>query len=528
MKRSTTLPDTPNRKRRNTGSNTRKNNPDSTKDVLSEISNTMLSSPPVTPTKQRVVNLDTNANKMDEGRRKLDFLSPPSTPEKICKTSAYSKAKALFQRGAQSARSGLESLEAREKEAYFLKSFLLENINTKTSNSLYVSGPPGTGKTAQLDITLNHVMKKIGNDIGSSVSQFGNRRNKFVKINCMSIRHPENIFHEIYCACEMTGKHSTSYSRRRDVDDLFQLLMHQDQVDSVTILLDELDHLITKDEQVLFQLFNLASPQKSEFIKTKLILIGISNALDFTDKFLPRLKRNCMSPQLLTFMPYTCDQIKQIIISKLTFLKENDKENVSSDTSIPIFQLAAIQLCCKKTGSVTGDLRKAFDICYKSIELVEKNLRKEKFSLTECPKVSISHVASICENSFKENSLTRLKNLNFLQKSVLCCLVNHRIKHTLVDVSSTELTVNALYDYYTSHTVETMNHILGKLRKCEFIEIISALDACSVISLCSGKSAKTTEIGSKYIKPIVAYEDLLKSLGDTGVLHKILQGGLPS
>ncbi|CUM49795.1 uncharacterized protein AC631_03267 [Debaryomyces fabryi] len=500
--------------------------------VLSDRSNIMLQSPPVTPEKERVIDISHELNSNKEGVRQLKFLTPPSTPTKGRGTSVYSKAKALFQRSANNDGINTTHLTARDEEAEILNKFLVDNINNNTSDSLYISGPPGTGKTAQIEISLNHVMKEIGKSVSVNVSQVGLHRARLVKMNCMSISKPENVFHEIYCAMESReGQPKKSYNKRKTADDVFLLLTTKGDIDTTILLLDEMDYLITKDQQVLFQLFNFASKQKSHILKNKLVLIGISNALDLTDKFLPRLKRNCLNPQALQFMPYTSDQIKTIIITKLKSLvwDESTKENEPPMASIPIIHPAAIQLCCKKSASVTGDLRKAFDICYKSIEMVEHNVREANPSATHtfhtAPKVLISHIAKICENSYKDNSLTKLHNLNLLQKAVLCCLFNYQINVTFTTTTRKDLTVNTFYDFYVKHSLENVDKLLGRLKKGEFLEIIGALEAGSVVNLSETKSMKTSmEIGNKNIRPNVPYDDLLKSIGDIGVLKKVLHG----
>lgn len=118
-----------------------------------------------------------------------------------------------------------------------------------------------------------------------------------------------------------------------------------------------------------------------------------------------------------------------MIISKLKSLIE-DKENMADSSFIPIIHPVAIQLCCKKAASVTGDLRKSFDICYKGIEMVENSIKtKNDVNLNEltfynAPKVTISNIASISTSSFGAGSMTKLNNLNLFQKAVLSTLMN--------------------------------------------------------------------------------------------------------
>lgn len=464
-------------------------------------------------------------------RFKLD--TPPSTPLKKGvfnpfedNTSIYSRAKSLFQRGSNVASSFESSqLVGRQKEAQYLNNFFIENVKNHTSNSLYISGPPGTGKTAQIGISFDYFKKTSSQSCCKSPSntvKINGREVKMVKINCMAVNSPENIFHEVYC--QIVGRISISYNKKKTSEDLLQLLKGEgeikpDQIHSTVVVLDEMDCLITRDQQVLFELFNFASAKYSHHLQIKLILIGISNALDLTDKFLPRLKRNGLNPQALQFLPYTCDQIKAVIVSKLKTLSDEDKEN----PAIPLFHPAAILLCCKKSASITGDLRKAFDLCYKSIEMVEASVKdNSSLALSDCPQVTISHVARVCSTSFGDNSLTKLNNLNLLQKAVLCSLFYHQTH------KGTELNVNAFYDFYVKHCTENIDHLLGIVKKGEFIEIISALESASVISLSDKKILKTNnlasvDIGNKSIKSNVPYEDLIKCIGDVGVLKRIIK-----
>lgn len=461
---------------------------------------TQLATPPTSPKKNAVVDISASI----KGHSK----------KLVVEDSVYSRAKALFQRGARDA--SLDYLVGRKSEAETFSSFIKCSIQQKKCSSLYISGAPGTGKTAQVNLSLDFLCnfdkeRRVHNIYGSRVM--------VMRVNCMTIAKAENIFNEIYNYVS-----GTSSGRKKSFDDLYALLTQaQPEFDSLVVVLDEMDCLITKDQQVLFQLFHCASHLKSSALSTKLILVGISNALDLTDKFLPRLRSNGFNPESLQFMPYTSDQIKQVVIHKLTSLLDSEKENTAS-TQIPIMHPAAIQLCCKKCAAVTGDLRKAFDICFKSIEHVEQHVRQtldiSTLTLDSAPKVLISHVAKVCSSTFGYDSLAKIRNLNLLQKAVLCCLFNLDKKNP----SSKTLTVNELYDYYCSHTAQVIDNLLGRLKKGEFLEIIGALEASSTISLSSTNRSFTAHIdsGNKSIRPDVLYDDMLKCVEEVGVLKKIL------
>ena len=87
-------------------------------------------------------------------------------------------------------------------------------------------------------------------------------------------------------------------------------------------------------------------------ILINIIHVGIANALDLTDRVLPRLHSRTCQPQLLHFAPYT---IKQIVTIMQKWL---DSEETNA-----VIDPMAMQFIARKVASVNGDLRKAFDVC---------------------------------------------------------------------------------------------------------------------------------------------------------------------
>lgn len=456
--------------------------------------------------------------------RQIQLETPPTTPEKdsvidlqkhiaghgkklLFSLSVYTKTKALFQRGSRS--SSGEYLVGREREAAAFSTFLRDSISARKCASLYVSGPPGTGKTAQVNLTLDTLCLKEN----TPVHLIYGSRVLVMRVNCMAVSKPEHIFHEIHS--HIAGPSG----RKKSFDDVYAALRDgANGTDTLVVVLDEMDCLITKDQQVLFQLFHCASHMKTSVLTTKLVLVGISNALDLTDKFLPRLRSNGFDPEAIQFMPYTGDQIRNVITSKLQSLVEDDKEN---SPMLPLMHPAAIMLCCKKCAAVTGDLRKAFDICTKSLDVVEKEALKSEsqdWSVHTAPKVMISHVAMVCASTFGDNSLAKVQNLNVLQKTALCSLFKAEYE------KEKSFTVNELYDYYCKNTLCEVESLLGRLKKGEFLEIVSALESTSTVVLTARLKTCNmhVDVGNKVIRPNVPVGDLKKAVDSVGVLRRIL------
>lgn len=131
----------------------------------------------------------------------------------------------------------------------------------------------------------------------------------------------------------------------------------------IILVLDEIDQIETtiKTSTDLYKIFEWP------FLKnSKLILVGIANSLDFTDRLLPRLQlKPNQQPKLVNFTPYSRNDIIEIVKDRLQSVQVNGK---------PIIDDRALIWCASKIASTSGDIRKMLDICRRSIEIIEKEL----------------------------------------------------------------------------------------------------------------------------------------------------------
>jgi len=299
------------------------------------------------------------------------------------------------------------------------------------------------------------------------------------------------------------------------------------------VTLDEIDHVLTLDLEILYKLFEW-SLQKS----SHLVIIGIANALDLTDRFLPRLKARNLKPQLLPFLPYTTAQIKTVITTRLKSLVPKDS---ATPDYIPFIHPAAIELCSRKVSSQTGDLRKAFDICRRAIDVIEAETKQKheqalneqllqaspsKRALAEntnlasppalsapttsirtlaqslatltietAPRALISHLNKITSSTFNNGANQRLKALNLQQKAALCALValekrkREAASNVLATPSKSRITaptIKALYDVYCM--LCKRDSILHPLTSTEFRDVVGSLETLSLISAVDGRN----------------------------------------
>eukprot|EP01083_Nonionella_stella_P060267 157475_1 len=197
-----------------------------------------------------------------------------------------------------------EHLEGREEERDQIERFMKQQIrNSGHGNGLYISGMPGTGKTATVRQIALHLRKKTTFD--------------FIEINAMKLPTPHHIYTEL--ATQLLGEHldpdtavrklvnffSTKNESRAvmyvDLNvylivDRFQLIIYS------VLLVDELDFLLTRRQKVIYNLFDWPTKRES-----KLVVIGIANTMDLPERLLPRVSSR-LGTQRVVFKPYARHQ----------------------------------------------------------------------------------------------------------------------------------------------------------------------------------------------------------------------------
>lgn len=93
-------------------------------------------------------------------------------------------------------------------------------------------------------------------------------------------------------------------------------------------------------------------PRAPAFL-TPLRIVGLANALDLTERLLARLHAPPLpGPRLLRFAPYGREQLAAILRGRLEQLQGG-----------PVLEPSALQFCARKVSAVSGDARKALDVC---------------------------------------------------------------------------------------------------------------------------------------------------------------------
>lgn len=410
-------------------------------------------------------------------------------------------------------------LVGRDTERTELRCFITDAIRSKKGGCTYISGPPGTGKSALVDEVFAEFKS--------------NRLIKVASVNCVGIKSAKEVYGKLIQGFGLDSL-SADAAGKDHLRSLF-IPKRKSGSEAYLVLLDEIDSLLDGECEVLYSLFECALHHSS-----RLILVGIANALDLTDRFLPRLKARNLKPRLLPFLPYTAAQIASIVTGMLC--STLPAESSADSDFVPFLHPAAIQLCSKKVASQTGDLRKVFSLIRRAIDHVEQDTIEKaaaspnpspfKQPLAEisnlpslpptppksspakpvspqglitrpsvaqltpetAPRATVAHMARLASSIFNNGTATRLRALNLQQKAVLCSLIAAEKKKAARDPFTTPTKsagrAPAVKDLYAKYsTLCTRDEgILQPLKSTEFRDVVTSLETLGLVQESTGRT----------------------------------------
>lgn len=234
------------------------------------------------------------------------------------------------------------SLPCRESEFSLVYSHLEAAITDGMGTCIYISGTPGTGKTA----TVREVVARLDESVRSDeLDDF-----IFVEINGMKITDPHQSYSLLWEALK-----GQRVSPAQALDLLEREFSHPSprRVPCV-VLMDELDQLVTKNQGVMYNFFNWPGLRHS-----RLIVLAVANTMDLPERTLSNKISSRLGLTRITFPGYNHEQLMKIVQSRLEGIPDN------------IVEPDAVQFASRKVAAVSGDARRALDICRRAVELAE-------------------------------------------------------------------------------------------------------------------------------------------------------------
>ncbi|XP_042377517.1 origin of replication complex subunit 1-like isoform X1 [Zingiber officinale] len=319
-------------------------------------------------------------------------------------------------------------LPCRTKEMEEITAFIRGAISGEhcLGRCLYIHGVPGTGKT----MSVLSVMRNLRSEVDAGTL----RPYTFVEINGLKLASPENIYKVIHEA--LSGHRAGWKKALHFLNERFnngtraEINEHRPCV----LLIDELDLLLTRNQSVLYNILDW--PTKPH---ANLIVIGIANTMDLPEKLLPRISSR-MGIQRLCFGPYTYQQLQEIISSRLN--------------SLDAFEDQAIEFASRKVAAMSGDARRALEICRRAAEIADYQLKQSLLSkqslgsrddlMEEKQRVRMTHIQAALEEVFQAPHIQVMKTSSRLSKIFLVAMVRELYRTGLGETNFEKLATTVI------------------------------------------------------------------------------------
>ncbi|KAF8629137.1 hypothetical protein AX17_005723 [Amanita inopinata Kibby_2008] len=430
----------------------------------------------------------------------LGIATPPVTPKSLLPM--HARARALLR---STCNSSDTKITCRDAERGIITDFLQSFMNDEsTKKCMYISGSPGTGKTALLS---------------SVIPLFASGSCIIIHINCMSLKNIdtlwERLLEELASHRSSNGK-STKLKGRSAVEAALASLTTK-----CVLVLDELDH-IASDSRSLDIIFSLPDIQPNT-----LCLIGIANTHTLTSNTSSGASSTFESILTVHFAPYTAAQLQDILQSRLNALHDN------GDDMTTFLPPPSLVLLTKKIAALTGDVRSLFEVMRGAIDIAVSTSFECDEPLNSSPKVTPAFILQALKAHSSPSNLrskvvqtaqstsaatgnseiiAKIDCLNLQARVVLLCvlLASKRVEAGLSISSATSLSPKKaqplkrsastvcshhasidgarLHSYYSALLVRSDAACLSIVSKSEFCDLLAVLEGAGLISLSSASS----------------------------------------
>ncbi|THV05128.1 P-loop containing nucleoside triphosphate hydrolase protein [Dendrothele bispora CBS 962.96] len=422
----------------------------------------------------------------------LAISTPPPTPPSFIPI--HARARALL----RSTCNDSSSMPGRENERAILVEFITNFLESSPHDdflSLYISGSPGSGKTALVNSVIDSV------DIQSKGA-------KIVVINCMALRDVDALWERIIEELEGLKKRKSVKSKKAKTFDSLDVVIKN--LDTKCILvLDELDNLV-KASQSATTLLTLPNSASS-----RLRVIGIANTHTLTTSTSPASS----SVRTLHFAPYTSAQLLQILQSRLVPLRTDD----GGERVDKLLPPSSLTLLSKKIAAMTGDVRCLFEVLRGSIDQAVSSTTKPTDPM-EAPNCSVkpahilaalkvhSPVVTSTIPAPSSEIVAKIQSLGLQARLTLLAIllaskrleagmsittgVAPSIKRTSSSSNigdSSSIDRAQLHTYYALILSRTESTVCQPVSRNEFTDLINMLDGVGLISTGSGTDSSPSK-----------------------------------
>lgn len=332
-----------------------------------------------------------------------------------------------------------------------LATILVSALRGETPSNILIYGKTGTGKTA--------VAKHVGQELERTGELHG--------VPCIVVYINCEVVDTQYRLLASLARHfekeipMTGWPTDQVYSELKSALDSDKRI--AIIILDEVDKLVNKGDDVLYNLTRINSDLK----KAKVSLIGITNDLKFTEFLDPRVKSSLGEEEII-FPPYDANQLRDILCQRaeMAFKPEALEEMV-------------IPLCAAYAAQEHGDARRALDLLRVSGEIAER---------VKAARVQETHVKQAQEKIEMDRIVEVVRTLPSQSKLILLSVV------LLGHNGDSSLTTGEAYNIYKQMCKIIGIEVLTQRRVTDLISELDMLGILNATIVSKGRYGRTKEI----------------------------------